>query len=78
MTMTMTDLVWEDRCYESGWYICRVERRGEAGRLTVTLDGITPHLLHSQTVSVDRVDVDAWQRMCLKVIRNPSERNIEP
>ena len=75
MTNTESDVVWQQRRYDSGLYDCRVVRRGEAGVLTVTLDGRFPHVLHEETVKLDRRDVAGWQTRCVAVINNPDLRS---
>lgn len=76
--MTMTDTVWNQSRYDSGLYDCKVERTGDHGRLTVTLTGLVPHLLHSEPVKCDRADTDKWRTRCAAVISNPDLRTIEP
>ena len=76
MTETL-NTVWEANRFDSGLYQCRVVRDGDKGRLTVTLVGNIDHLLHAETVKVDRADVDKWKQMCEAVISNPDLRSID-
>jgi hypothetical protein len=76
MTETL-NTVWQQTRYDSGLYICAVVRDGDSGRLTITLDGNIPHLLHEEKVKVERTDTDNWRRRCEAVINNPDLRTIE-
>lgn len=75
--MTMTDIVWSDTRYDSGLYGCEVRRTGDHGRLTITLVGLIPQLLHQETVKCDRADTDKWRTRCEAVISNPDLRSID-
>jgi hypothetical protein len=74
-----TDLgiVWAQRRYDSGLYDCTVVRDGDHGKLTVTLVGAIPHLLHTEPVKCDRADTDQWRRRCEEVIARPELRTID-
>jgi len=76
MTETL-DTIWEQRRYDSGLYDCKVVRDGESGKLTITLVGSIPHVLHEETVKVDRNDADGWRQRCVAVINNPDLRTME-
>jgi hypothetical protein len=73
----MTDTVWEQDRYDSGWYACKVVRSGEIGKLTVTLVGQLEYLLHEEPVKCDRADTDKWRTRCEAVISNPDLRVLE-
>ena len=76
MTMTLTDVVWRERRYEAGWYLCDVVRQGDHGRLTVSLcSGDEPVVIHTELVECDRAETDKWRARALAVITNPDLRS---
>jgi hypothetical protein len=78
MTMTLTDVVWRERRFEAGWYLCDVVRHGDHGRLTVTLlSGDVPFQIHSELVECDRAETDRWRARALAVISNPDLRSCD-
>lgn len=76
--MTMTDVVWNERRYEAGWYGCEVKREGDHGRLTVTLAStIVPFPIHVELVEFDRAETERWRSRALAVITNPDLRSYQ-
>lgn len=76
--MTMTDTIWEEARYDSGWYGVAVTRKGDHAYLTVTLLGTIDHLLHRETVKCEgRADTDKWRTRAQAVISNPDLRTID-
>lgn len=73
-----TVIVWNETRYDSGLYDCKVERVGDMGRLTVTLIGQRNHVLHEETVKVERADTDKWRLRCVAVINDPELRTYGP
>lgn len=70
-------IVWNETRYDSGLYDCKVERVGDTGRLSVTLLGQRNHVIHEETVKVERADTDKWRMRCVAVINDPSLRCYE-
>lgn len=76
-------IVWEDRAFSSGWYICRIERNEDkTAILSISLEGQVNHLIHQEpiTLGVDSSggpvqDVVRWKTMCDDIIDHPKLRS---
>jgi hypothetical protein len=75
--MSSTDVVWEQRRYDGGWYGCKVVRDGDFGRLTITLLGVLNYKLHEERVKFDKPDPDKWRKRCEVVINDVSLRTLD-
>jgi hypothetical protein len=77
--VNLTDVVWQDRRYEAGWYRCEVKREGDHGRMTVTLcSTLDPFPIHVELVECERAETERWRARALAVIKAPELRSVQP
>jgi hypothetical protein len=69
-----SDIIWQQKRYDGGWYLCQVAREGERGRLTVYLVGLINHVIHEEMVKCERSDQALWRTRCEQVINDPDIR----
>jgi hypothetical protein len=77
------ELVWEDSCFSSGTYMCRIERNeDQSAKLTITLAGAVDHIIHEEPIVLrldasgcPEQDIDKWKSRCDNIIDHPKLRS---